>query len=73
MADQWEVVEFPAIMPSGNHYGLSFGKSELLKVKASLSVGKWNAQWQPSSEETAMVKRDWWQEWEEDDVPDLAT
>ena len=74
MADQWEIVEFPAIMPSGEPLWPEFWKKdELLKVKASLSVGKWNAQWQqnPTSEETAMVKRDWWQEWEEDDVPDL--
>ena len=73
MADQWEVVEFPAIMPSRPLWPEFWKKDELLKVKASLSVGKWNAQWQqnPTSEETAMVKRDWWQEWEEDDVPDL--
>jgi predicted phage terminase large subunit-like protein len=74
MSDQWEVVEFPAIMPSGEPLWPEFwAKDELLKVKASLSVGKWNAQWQqnPTSEETAMVKREWWREWEEDDVPDL--
>jgi len=74
MADQWEVVEFPAIMPSGEPLWPEFWeKDELLKVKASLSVGKWNAQWQqnPTSEETAVVKRDWWRVWEEDDIPDL--
>ena len=74
MADQWEVVEFPAIMPSGEPLWPEFWKKdELLKVKASLSVGKWNAQWQqnPTSEATAMVKRDWWKVWEEDDIPDL--
>ena len=74
MADQWEVVEFPAIMPSGEPLWPEFWKKEeLLKVKASLSVGKWNAQWQqnPTSEETAMVKREWWQAWEHDDIPDL--
>ena len=74
MADQWEVVEFPALLPSGEPLWPEFwGKDELLKVKASLSVSKWNAQWQqnPTSEETAMVKREWWQAWEEDDVPDL--
>jgi len=74
MADQWEVVEFPAILPSGEPLWPEFWKKdELLKVKASLSVGKWNAQWQqnPTSEETAMVKREWWQEWQEDDVPEL--
>ena len=74
MADQWEVVEFPAIMPSGEPLWPEFWeKDELLKVKASLSVGKWNAQWQqnPTSEETAVVKRDWWRVWEEEDIPDL--
>ena len=47
-----------------NRYGPSFGNvDELLKVKASLSPVKWNAQWQqnPTSEAVAMIKRDWWQ------------
>ena len=74
MADQWDVVEFPAILPSGEPLWHEFWKKEeLLKVKASLSVGKWNAQWQqnPTSEEVAMVKRDWWQLWEREDIPRL--
>ena len=74
MADQWDVVEFPAILPSGEPLWHEFWKKEeLLKVKASLSVGKWNAQWQqnPTSEEVAMVKRDWWQLWEREDTPRL--
>tara|TARA_R100001015_G_C4552623_1_gene114141 strand:- start:39 stop:821 length:783 start_codon:yes stop_codon:yes gene_type:complete len=74
MSDQWEVVEFPAIMPSGEPLWPEFWqKDELLKVKASLSVGKWNAQWQqnPVSEETAVIKREWWNEWEEEDIPKL--
>ena len=74
MSDQWEVVEFPAIMPSGEPLWPEFwAKDELLKVKASLSLGKWNAQWQqnPVSEETAVIKREWWNEWEEDDIPQL--
>ncbi len=74
MADQWEVVEFPAIMPSGEPLWPEFwAKDELLKVKASLSPGKWNAQWQqdPTSDDVAMVKRDWWQTWEKEDIPRL--
>ena len=74
MADQWDVVEFPAILPSGEPLWHEFWKKEeLLKVKASQSVGKWNAQWQqnPTSEEVAMVKRDWWQLWEREDTPRL--
>ena len=74
MSDQWEVVEFPAIMPSGEPLWPEFwNKDELLKVKAALSVSKWNAQWQqdPTSEETAVIKREWWQEWGEEDIPNL--
>ena len=74
MSDQWEVVEFPAIMPSGEPLWPEFwNKDELLKVKASLSVSKWNAQWQqdPTSEETAVIKREWWQPWKEEDIPNL--
>jgi len=73
-SDQWEVVEFPAIMPSGKACWPEFWKLEELKgVQASLSVGKWNAQWQqnPTSEEGAIIKKEWWQCWEEDEVPQL--
>jgi hypothetical protein len=46
--------------------GPSIGsKEELEKVKATLPVGKWNAQWMqsPTSEEGAIIKREWWREW----------
>jgi hypothetical protein len=47
LADQWEVVEFPAIMPSDKPLWPEFWKKDdLIKVKASLPVAKWNAQWQ---------------------------
>ena len=74
MADQWEVVEFPAIMPSGEPLWPEFWKKdELLKVKASLSPGKWNAQWQqdPTSDDIAMIKREWWNTWETEEIPRL--
>ena len=73
-ADQWEVVEFPALMPSGKPCWPEFWKkSELEGVRASLSVPKWNAQWQqnPTSEEGAIIKKEWWNRWEEDEVPKL--
>jgi predicted phage terminase large subunit-like protein len=46
---------------------------ELEKVKATLPVGKWNAQWmqQPTSEEGAIIKREWWRTWKHDWIPDL--
>ena len=73
-ADQWEVVEFPAIMPSGKPVWPGFWSlPELESVKASLSASKWNAQWQqaPVSQEGSIIKREWWQIWEEKDIPDL--
>ena len=75
MADQWDVIEFPAILPSGNPLWPEFwDKDELLGVKASLSPTKWNAQWQqnPTSEEVALIKRDWWRTWEKEDIPPLS-
>ena len=74
MSDQWEIIEFPAILPNDKILWPEFwNKDELLKVKASLSPMKWNAQWQqnPTSEETAMIKREWWMPWEEEEVPML--
>ena len=73
-SDQWHVVEFPAIMPSGKPVWPEYWKlPELEGVKASLSVAKWNAQWMqnPTSEEGAIIKREWWQPWEKDYLPPL--
>jgi predicted phage terminase large subunit-like protein len=74
MSDKWEVIEFPAIMPSGNPCWPEFWKKDdLLAVKASLPVNKWNAQWQqnPTSEEGAIFKREWWRVWQSEKVPTL--
>jgi len=74
MADKWEVVEFPAILPSGASLWPEFWeKDALLSIKASLPVGKWSAQWQqqPTATESAIVKREWWKTWEKDEPPQL--
>jgi len=72
-ADQWEVVELPAIFEdSDNVLWPEFWKREELDaVKASIPVSKWNAQYQqnPTSEEGAIIKREWWNLWEKDDPP----
>jgi predicted phage terminase large subunit-like protein len=73
-ADQWHVVEFPAIMDHGTPVWPEYwDKDELEKVKATLPVGKWNAQWmqQPTSEEGAIIKREWWQTYTKDYIPPL--
>jgi predicted phage terminase large subunit-like protein len=72
MADQWEVVEFPAILPSDKPLWPEFWeKDALLGIKASLPVQKWNAQWQqtPTSSDSAIIKREWWQEWQKKEIP----
>jgi len=73
-SDQWDIVEFPAILPSGKPVWPEYWKlDELESVKASLSLGKWNAQWMqnPTSEEGAILKREWWKNWEKDYIPKL--
>ena len=72
-ADQWEVVEFPAVINDKPMWGNFWTMDGLESVKASIPLTKWNAQWmqQPTSEEGALIKREWWQEWEKDDIPEL--
>jgi predicted phage terminase large subunit-like protein len=62
----WEVIEFPAIMPSGDPLWPEFWSlDELLKVKADISPGRWGAQYQqdPTADATAILKREWWKRW----------
>ena len=71
--DQWDVVEFPAIMEHGPVWPEYWKSDELDKVKATLPVAKWNAQWmqKPTSEEGAIIKREWWRVWKHDWIPQL--
>jgi len=71
-ADQWEVIEFPAILPNNKPVWPEYWKlEELESVKASLSIGKWNAQYQqnPTAEEGSIIKREWWNLWDKDLPP----
>ena len=70
--DQWEVIEFPAILPSGQPLWPEYWKlEELEKTRISLDNRFWQAQYQqnPTSEEGAIVKREWWKKWEDEDPP----
>ena len=74
MADQWEVVELPAILPSGEPTWPEFWKrEELEQVKASVPAYQWNAQYQqdPTAEEQSSLKREWWKVWDKEEVPNL--
>ena len=72
-ADEWEVIELPAILPSGTPLWEEFWKLEELEaLKAELPSSKWSAQYQqdPTAEEGALVKREWWRTWEYTEPPD---
>jgi predicted phage terminase large subunit-like protein len=71
-SDEWEVIQLPAILPSGNSLWPEFWSlQELESLKAELPAAKWSAQYQqdPTAEEQALIKRDWWRKWEKDDPP----
>ena len=64
--DKWDVIEFPAILPSGKPLWPEFWSLEELEaVRNEIPPAKWQAQYQqqPTSEANAIVKREWWQTW----------
>jgi len=70
--EEWEVIEFPAILPSGNPLWPEFWSyEELDALRNELPNQKWQAQYQqsPTSESSAIVKREWWKMWEGEDPP----
>lgn len=81
LADQYEVVEFPAILTvedKQTHKMVEkplwpefFDLPALQRTKASMPVFQWNAQYQqqPTAEEAAIVKREWWNIWGKDNPP----
>jgi len=70
--NDWEVIEFPAILPSGNPLWPQFWSIQKLSaLREELPNSKWQAQYQqnPVGNESAIVKRDWWQWWEGERPP----
>ena len=70
--ENWEVIEFPAILPSGKPLWPEFWSLEELEaLRSELPPAKWNAQYQqqPTSEEGALIKREWWKKWEGERPP----
>ena len=90
-ADQYEIVEFPAILEVEKEvikkkkgkkvteiktiekplWPEFFNLDALARTKASMPVFQWNAQYQqnPTAEEAALIKREWWKEWKEENPP----
>ena len=81
-ADEFEVIEFPAILDTMDKdtgeavqkplWPEFFDLEALLRTKASMPVFQWNAQYQqePTAEEAALIKREWWSHWDKEDPPD---
>ena len=70
--EEWEIIELPAIMPSGKALWPEFWSlKELEALREELPPSKWNSQYQqnPTGEEGAIGKREWWNIWEKDDPP----
>ena len=70
--EEWRVIEFPAIMPSGKPLWPGFWSiKELEALKTELPASKWQAQYMqaPTSDVSAIIKRDWWQIWDQDGPP----
>lgn len=79
-ADEYEVFEFPAILETQDEEGNTVEKAlwpeffdipALKRTKASMPTFQWNAQYQqnPTGEEAAIVKREWWNWWMKDRPP----
>jgi len=70
--DEWEIIQLPAIKRNEKPLWPEFWSyDELSKLREELPLAKWQAQYQqdPTSEEGALVKREWWQIWEQDRPP----
>ena len=69
---QWLEVRFPAILPSGKSlWPEQWPVEQLLSKKASMLQQFWSAQYmqEPTSEEGALIKREWWKIWPHEKPP----
>jgi predicted phage terminase large subunit-like protein len=75
-ADQWEVVEFPAILDEGEETERSLWPEfwpleELKKKRAGMDTRYWSSQYlqNPTAEGAQLIKKDWWQHWDDEAPP----
>lgn len=70
--DEWKVIEFPAILDNGRPLWPEFWSLKELEVlREELPNSKWQAQYmqQPTSDSSAIIKREWWRVWQHEDPP----
>ena len=75
-ADQWEVIEFPAILDEGTENERSLWPEfwpleELKKKRAGMDTRYWSSQYlqNPTAEGAQIIKREWWKFWEKENPP----
>ena len=72
---QWLEIRFPAILPSGKSlWTAQWPIEQLIAKKASMLPQFWSAQYmqEPTNEEGALIKREWWQLWKRETPPEVA-
>jgi predicted phage terminase large subunit-like protein len=72
-ADQWELIEFPAILPSGKSLWPEYWKlGELESIKASVPPSKWAAQYmqRPTGEGISIIPKTWFKVWPDEKPPE---
>jgi len=73
--EEWEVIEFPAILETKNGerslWPEFWNLEELAALREELPLAKWMAQYmqQPTSDVSAIIKREWWKIWEQPHPP----
>jgi predicted phage terminase large subunit-like protein len=75
-SDEWEIISLPALVDEHTDkerpiWPGFWSLEELRQTRATLDVQKWQSQYQqnPTSEEGALVKREWWKEWKGEKPP----
>lgn len=71
-APPWYEIRFPAILPSGRSlWPAQWPVEQLIAKKASMRPQFWNAQYmqEPTADEGALLKREWWKIWDKDAPP----
>lgn len=72
--EEWEVIELPAILPSGNPLWPEFWPlEELIAKRDNMDPRYWSSQYMqnPTNEEGALIKREWWRIWDKDKPPKI--
>jgi predicted phage terminase large subunit-like protein len=78
-SDQWEVIEFPAILNENTEDEKSLWPEKwpldmLRATRATIDPKYWSGQYQqnPTSDTSAIIKREYWKIWEEEEPPACA-